>query len=400
MRAIWALTMAAMAIALPQVVTAQATGDFRLPPAGTPTPRIQGPTDSEHPVLRPVTPVRTATPTPSPTPSATASAPAPAPSRTIPAPVASRPPVVSPSPAPTARANRTPAPTPSETPSATPAAEATTSSPSPTPVPVAAASTAAPIPAPQATGQSMPLSWPWLLAIVAAVLALGGWWLHGRPAKVAEDDWSEADWLVANEPSPDAGVAPEPESAPKAAPATAPTPSPLPPVETPVRPAFGRETLSLSLETVRMSATLTSTSLSYRLTVTNKGSQVLGPVVIAGSMVSAHASLPTEAQLATDGQLLEVLHEIATLAPGESAVVAGDLRLPLPEITPIKSGESLLFVPLARFRAEAAETSAIAAFAIGETSAASTGGLLPLRIDMGPRIWNNISRRQIEMAVA
>ncbi len=149
-----------------------------------------------------------------------------------------------------------------------------------------------------------------------------------------------------------------------------------------------------------MSATLTSTSLSYRLTVTNKGSQVLGPVVIAGSMVSAHASLPTEAQLATDGQLLEVLHEIATLAPGESAVVAGDLRLPLPEITPIKSGESLLFVPLARFRAEAAETSAIAAFAIGETSAASTGGLLPLRIDMGPRIWNNISRRQIEMAVA
>ncbi len=149
-----------------------------------------------------------------------------------------------------------------------------------------------------------------------------------------------------------------------------------------------------------MSATLTSTSLSYRLTVTNKGSQAMGPVAIAGSMVSAHASLPAEVQLGTDGQLLEVLHEITSLAPGESAVVTGDLRLPLPEITPIKSGESLLFIPLARFRAETAETSAMAAFAIGETSTGATGGLLPLRIDMGPRIWNNVSRRQIELAAA
>lgn len=245
----------------------------------------------------------------------------------------------------------------------------------------------------------MPLSWPWLLAISAALLALAGWWLHGRPAKLADDDWSDADWLKPEEGPTVAEAVPPPATKAEASPSLS-APVPLPPVETPVRPAFGREILVLSLEPVRMSATLTATSLSYRLSVANKGAQELGPVIIAGSMVSAHASLPAEVQLGTDGQLLELLHEIASLAPGETATVTGQLRLPLPDITPIKSGESLLFVPLARFRAEAGEASAIAAFAIGETSTGSSGGMLPLRIDMGPRIWNSVSRRQIELAAA
>lgn len=409
MRGIWALTMAIMVIALPQVVSAQSTGDFRLPPANSPTPRIQGPTDSENPVLRTTTPARNTTP--SPTPSAVVSAPAPTPTRAGPAPIALRPPAANASAAPAPKAGRlasaaaTPSPLPEATPSVLPTGANPAASLPPASPPVETASTTASADLPQAAGPAMPFSWPWLVAIGLAVLALGVWWLHGRPAKLVEDDWSHADWLNADEAASDAEVATTAASEYPPSPQVEPTLSPapaqiLPVVEPPVRPAFGREILALSLDPVRMSATLTSTSLSYRLTVTNKSAQAMGPVAIAGSMVSAHASLSTQAQLATDGQLLEVLHEIATLAAGESAVVAGELRLPLPQITPIKSGESLLFIPLARFRAEAGETSAIAAFAIGETSVATSGAMLPLRIDMGPRIWNKISRRQIELAAA
>ena len=416
MRTIWALSMAAMVIALPQVVSAQATGDFRLPPASTPTPRIQGPTDSDNPVLRPTTPVRNATPTPAP--SAMASSPAPAPSRAAPSLSVTRSSAGKTSPTPAPRTTRPVAPdplpsataSPSETPSATPSTTSSHSSPALPPAsPSAVAESAvANAPLPQSTSQTFPLSWPWYLGLGLAILALGAWWLHGRPARIAEDDWNETDWLAADEKPAKAASEPEAEFAKTAEPQPIPSASHVPaasapelaPIESPVRPSFGREVLALSLDPVRMSATLTSTTLSYRLTVTNKGSRATGLIAVAGSMISAHASLPAEVQLATDGQPLELLHEIASLAPGEATVVNGELRLPLPEITPIKSGESLLFIPLVRFRAETSDTSVITAFALGETSVAASGGLLPLRIDMGPRIWNSVSRRQIELAAA
>ncbi|MEO7248147.1 MAG: hypothetical protein ABIW31_06795, partial [Novosphingobium sp.] len=144
----------------------------------------------------------------------------------------------------------------------------------------------------------------------------------------------------------------------------------------------------------------TSTSLSYRLSVTNNGALALSDVVVAGGMISAHASLPVEQQLATDGQMLELLHQIESLGAGETAELKGDLRLPLPQITPIRSGQALLFVPLVRFRVVADSFTALATFVIGETPPVAEAALLPFRIDMGPRIWSQVSRRRVDQSVA
>ncbi len=234
------------------------------------------------------------------------------------------------------------------------------------------------------------------MALAVAALALAGWWLRGKAARNREtdDEWPEEHAELAL-PGDDVVAKPvQPAIAPQPLAVTSPAPKPLAAAATD-QPAIG-----LMLDPLRLSATLTSSSLSYRLSVTNNSAAALSDVVVAGGMISAHASLPVEQQLATDGQMLELLHQLELLAPGETIELTGDLRLPLPQITPIRSGKALLFIPLARFRVEAGSTAALATFVIGETPPVAEAALLPFRIDMGPRIWSRVSRRRVGQAVA
>ena len=121
-----------------------------------------------------------------------------------------------------------------------------------------------------------------------------------------------------------------------------------------------------------MSATLMNTTLSYRLSVTNNGAEPLRDVIVAGDMIAAHASRKAEELLGTNGAALPELHRIAALAPGESVVLGGDIRLPLVSITPIRSGNAALFVPLARLRArglgaDGATVEGAGTFLVGQT---------------------------------
>ena len=237
------------------------------------------------------------------------------------------------------------------------------------------------------------------MALAVAALALAGWWLRGKAARSKEidDEWPEERSDSAF-PGDDAFAKPvqaaQPAIAPQPLAVTSPAPKPS------AAAAADQPSIGLMLDPLRLSATLTSTSLSYRLSVTNNSTTALSDVVVAGGMISAHASLPVEQQLATDGQMLELLHQLELLAPGETIELTGDLRLPLPQITPIRSGKALLFIPLARFRVEAGSTAALATFVIGETPPVAEAALLPFRIDMGPRIWSRVSRRRVGQAVA
>lgn len=156
--------------------------------------------------------------------------------------------------------------------------------------------------------------------------------------------------------------------------------------------------LELTLEPVRMSVSLVNATLHYRVQLTNKSGAPLGPIALAVDMIAAHASRSDASLLALDGTGLELRHEVPTLAPGEITEVSGQLRLPLAEVTPIRSGTATLFVPLVRLRVEAAELVLTRALVIGETPTAPGGLLRPFRLDQGPRIFGAVSQRELAAA--
>lgn len=149
-----------------------------------------------------------------------------------------------------------------------------------------------------------------------------------------------------------------------------------------------------------MSASLMATTLSYTIKLTNTGTEALSALAVEGDMVSAHASLPPEAQIASDGQRLELRHALVALAPGESIEFIGDFRLPLTSVTPIRAGDAAYFVPLARLRIEASTLSGgslvkAQTFVVGELPEAEGGALKPFRLDLGPRTYSHVGQRAV-----
>ena len=160
--------------------------------------------------------------------------------------------------------------------------------------------------------------------------------------------------------------------------------------------------LHLALQATRMSATLVNTTLSYRLAVTNRGTQALHDVRIAGDMIAAHASRSATEQLGPGEATLPELHRIATLAPGESVTLGGDIRLPLVSITPIRRGDAALFVPLARLRAHGLDPAGATiegggTFLVGQEPGASKR-LQPFRLDLGPRNYSRLGQQLLPAA--
>jgi hypothetical protein len=159
--------------------------------------------------------------------------------------------------------------------------------------------------------------------------------------------------------------------------------------------ATEQDGLVVTLEARRMSASLMATTLSYHLTLTNNTDALLTALAIEGDMVAAHGQLPPERQVANRDQKLELRHALAELAPGESAEFNGDIRVPLNMITPIRSGELALFIPLARFRIEAGPLIVTRTFVVGDAPEDPAAGLRPFRLDLGPRTYSRIGQRAL-----
>lgn len=244
----------------------------------------------------------------------------------------------------------------------------------------------------------MPSWWPWAVGALALLAALVGLALAWRRRRAALVEVAFEPPVVTRRAPQAAPVAP---SLPAPAPPPGPAPAP-PPATPPPAPAFGAAAggLLLSLEARRMNASLMATTLSYRLIVTNTGPQPLSTLAVEGDMVSAHASLPPERQIASDTQRLELRHALVELAPGESAEFTGDFRLPLTELTPIRAGEAAYFVPLARLRVEATTASgqpqiSARTFVIGELPENPGAALRPFRLDLGPRTYSRVGQRAV-----
>ena len=378
---------AALALLLvPAALAAQTQGvpDFSIP-TGRPTsnPRAQGPVDADAPIIR--APVPRPSPTPSPVPVASptsapsaATGPAAAP-RTTAAPRSGAPaPRIAPVPAPITSA----APSPS------------TSAPTITPFPLPSSSTVpGPVPTIDTAGigpekSSSASIWPWIAGTAALLAALfaGLWWRSRCSAKVPQLEFI-----------PPVVRVPVPAELQAAAPAPVPLPEPQLSAAAPAALPPG---LGLVLEARRMSASLMATTLSYTLTLTNNSPDTLSALAIEGDMIAAHASLPPEQQIASQGERLELRHALVTLAPGESAEFKGDFRLPLTSLNPIRSGNAAFFVPLARLRVEASTSAGeplvkAQTWVVGETGDTPGAGLRPFRLDLGPRTYSKVGQRAV-----
>ena len=153
--------------------------------------------------------------------------------------------------------------------------------------------------------------------------------------------------------------------------------------------------LDMQLEARHLSRAMVNATLAYRLTLTNRSAAPTGPLRIAGDIVSAHASLSAEEQLAPGETALATIHEVPTLAPGESVTLSGELGMPIASILPINSGGARVFVPLARFRAEACENTTTRIFVIGQASEQPGGALRPFPLDRGPGVDRTLGQREL-----
>lgn len=377
----------------PGALLAQSTNDWRLPGATVKPapPGSQGPVDRDNPVVTTAAPRATPTPTPSPAPAPSASQAAPTPSPTAvrttatPAvrPAAGQPerPAQGAAVGPTVQPAQTATPLPGD-----PAVTGPSVSTLPTDF---AVTPSAPTAAPQIVPTSAPgWYWPWIAAATALLAALFAllWWRRRKLPAVAAITF-ERPIVPAPEP------APAPATPPVAAANTRALPEPHLSLGLPAG-------IGMTLEARRMSASLMATTLSYVVTLTNTGTEPLSALAVEGDMVSAHASLPPEAQIAGDGQRLELRHALVALAPGESAQFSGDFRLPLSAVTPIRAGEAAYFVPLARLRVEASTAAGqslvqVQTYVVGEMPEVQGAALRPFRLDLGPRTYSRIGQRAV-----
>lgn len=380
------LTALLAAAALPVVGRAQDAGGWSLPPApATQAPTQQGPVDNDHPIITP------AQPSPNPSARPTASQPParqppqqdPTPTRpsSTPVPQTSAPratasgAAAAPPPGNRARDESRPA---RAGPAATPAAPEEWY---PAPDPVV---TAAPRPAPQGPGW---LAWWWvvpagLLALVAALLVAAGIFSARRRRAIADAD---AD---AGEPLPPVmNAAPSVNPAPPPPVAAAPLPASAPPP----LPAAGMASLDIAPGKLRLS--LVYATLPVRIAATTDDPDPRAPFTVHADLACARAGQSAQDQLAPP---LAELAPLGRIGPGLPAITA-EVRLPLAGIEPLRQGGVNAFVPLLRLAFVSADGTLVArrAFAVGPPGA--TGGIQPIRLDLGPRDIADVTMRAIPM---
>lgn len=341
---------------------------FRLPPGPTATPSpAQGPVDPEAPAPRP--------PRPAPGPDASpVASPAASPSPSTPAlPDAA---VATPRATPLAR----PAPPPGQIATPTPARELPASPVASEPAPIPAASPIAPAETPLSPRADPPRDWPWwlptaLLLAVLGIAALAFLWRR------REDDDEDA-----------RASAPPAPAKPAAPPPAPPPPAPEPPEGL---------ALALRLEPVELRLSPAEARLAYRLLVTNRGKATVGPLVLAGDMIAAHAAHAVAVQLRPDSGELPTRHLLDALLPGETATLAGELPLPMAQVLPVPIGEAPRLVPLARWMAideGLGPTGPARVFALGQPGADAGAPMIAFRLDRGPARHARVAAREIDAA--
>jgi hypothetical protein len=406
---LWASALAAQdnsTVGPPQLKNFQLPGQQTIVPSPTTSQPVQRP-----PAQQPVqTAPRPAT-TQSPPPSAAAAIPAPRPAvsppvartatdtaRTAPSPPAPLGTRVRPAPA-VARQPRPAPPLPAASPVAAPA------------TPSRPVETAPPRAAPAPVAAEPTLYWPWIAGlggVAAIVLFLWGW--RRRRGTVARRDAAGRDTLAgalfAGDAAPPADRAPEPdEPAPaQLAPAIAPAPARLPePLSATAVPAKAeRPWLELDIKPERAAATETEAVVHFQLEITNAGDTPARNIRIDTRMFNASETEDFTAFL--NGPIHR--HSGSphvSLAPGESLRLDAIAGMKKEEVRAIELAGRQIFVPTVAINvaydwAESGEGRTSKSWVVGRESAPAAK-MGPFRLDLGPRIYRSVGRRDAHLVM-
>lgn len=353
---------------------------FRGAPATTTQPPVVVPSITLPPA---VTPAQPTLGTPQPAPQAPEHTPASATERQV-----------APTPAaPSAERSQPAAPPPGDT-APPPAPSESTAAPPATP-PAPAPEAAAPLQPARANG-----NWMWLAGAIALVFLLLGTFLFRRRNRAEAEEQPLATEPEAN-PAPPAPE-PVPPVAPTPAPAATLSPAPAP-------ASTDRPWIDLNLEVRSARFSLMGATISYALTLSNRGKQPAEDILIRSIISNADADQQALLQQFFTGSAGLPVHSIVTVAPGESQSVTGELRLLPDQIAPVKMGDRALLIPLVAFDAQyrwGIEQNAPGhgrtgrAFIVGQEQTPPTDRLAPFRLDLGPRQFRAPASRATALALA
>lgn len=275
-------------------------------------------------------------------------------------------------------ATRTSAPTPAPV-TATPAPVAQ----APAPVSKPAPQAAAPAPMPQEATPPALFNLNWLWLALPVLLGLGALLLFRRRRGLAKRDEVERGALAgALRPS----EAPEPEPEP------APVPEPAPAVVEAPRPW-----LELDIAPARASSTESATTIDFELVVTNTGNEIARNIRIDMRMFNA----ADEQQIAAF--LGGPIHRHSgsphvTIAPGENMRLTADVGMKAEEVRAIELQDRRIFVPAIAMNVaydwgEDGEGRSSRSWLVGRKPESPAARMGAFRLDLGPRIYRSVERR-------
>ncbi|HEX8063610.1 MAG TPA: hypothetical protein VF535_10375, partial [Allosphingosinicella sp.] len=253
----------------------------------------------------------------------------------------------------------------------------------PVPLPAPQASPPAPVPAPPARGSG----WLWPAAGAALLLAAASLFLFRRRRR-ASAEREEARGSAREELA--AALAAGPVAAVAAEPAA--------PAAEPEAPAAPRPWLELDIAPERAAATENEVYVRYALTLTNRGEADARNIRIDPRLFNAGA----EGEMAAFFQ--GPIHEESgspqvVLRPGGSIKLNGQVAMPNAELREIELAGRRIFVPMVAINVAydwggggSGRTSR--SWLVGREAEAPTGKMGPFRLDLGPRIYRSVGRRE------
>ncbi|MCJ2178965.1 hypothetical protein [Novosphingobium album (ex Hu et al. 2023)] len=149
-----------------------------------------------------------------------------------------------------------------------------------------------------------------------------------------------------------------------------------------------------------MRLSLVYATLQFRLVLTARTDIPSGQLL--ADMISAHASMPRDQQLAPPPETLGVVQAFPRMTPGQVLEIKGELQVPLAAVRPLQRNGASFMVPLVRLALVGEDDPTLPHLELGFVFTVGLAGegpaLAPLRLDAGPRQITGLAGREIEPA--
>jgi hypothetical protein len=232
--------------------------------------------------------------------------------------------------------------------------------------------------------------WLWLLAALVVAGAAAAFMLRRRRS-LEDEDVRDRGALAGS-----LAAAPEPEPEPE--------PDIAPPAPEPVPEPAKRPWLDVDLRPERTEALEDGAFVHYALTLTNRGDAPAGNIRIDGRMFNAGADGAVEAFFAAPLHPVSGSPHVA-IPPGEAITLHGQVGMPRAEMQAIDVQGRAIFVPLVAVNVGydwdgGAGGKTSRSWLVGREASTPEARMGAFRLDLGPRIYRQVDRREAKKALA